>query len=199
MKNLKKEQRVDEILLSLKRLDYLCTTQIQKLHNLGGERNTRRFMQSMSEYVSNFRDMENVYYLNKKGRERISSDVIRSKISPCTHYLMRNDFYIKNRPELFETEQIVEVGKVRVRPDVWVKLRGGYYFLEIDNTQRMVKNEQKIEKYRQLLDTGAFQKQFGYFPRILWVTCLASRKKSLANKCKEMGLQTTVIQWEELR
>lgn len=195
--NLQKEQRVDRILSSLKNLDYLSTSQIQRLHKLGGDRNTRRFMQSMKDYVSSFRDGENVFYLNKAGRERIGSSVIRQKISPVTHYLMRNDFFIHNKPEIFDTETDIIVGDVRVRPDAWVKIKGGYYFLEVDHTQRMVKNEQKIEKYKKLRGTGAFQEKYGYFPRILWVTALASRKKLLSELCGDLSHK--VITWEEIR
>jgi hypothetical protein len=164
---------------------------------MGGDRNTRRFMQSMEEYVSHWRDGENIFYLNKAGRERIGSTVQRTKISPVTHYLIRNDFYIKNLPEEFETETDVRVGDTTVRPDAIVKLKGGYYFLEVDNTQRMVKNEQKIEKYKKLESTGAFQSKYGYFPRILWVTAIASRKKLLSVACG--NLKNTVILWDEIK
>ena len=197
MLNLQKEQRLDKILLSLKSLDYLSTTQIQKLHNMGTDRNTRRFMQSIQEYVSCWKEHENVYYLNKKGRERVESGVVRTKISPVTHYLMRNDFYIRNLPEIFEPEMSVTIGDVSIRPDAWVKLKGGFYFLEVDNTQSMVKNQQKIEKYKKLADKGAFQQKYGYFPRILWVTALAGRKQTLAKSCGD--LKNTVILWEEIR
>ncbi|PEJ62788.1 hypothetical protein CN680_30005, partial [Bacillus pseudomycoides] len=65
-----KETRTDNILSSLKRLGFLTRKQIQVLHNLGGDRNASRVMKELSEYVSRFRDSENVYYLNKEGRER---------------------------------------------------------------------------------------------------------------------------------
>lgn len=197
MVNLQREIRVDKILSSLKNLDYLSTSQLQRLHKLGGDRNTRRVMQSMSDYVSHWFDGENVYYLNKAGRERIGSQNIRTKISPVTHYLMRNDFFIHNNPEVFETEPVIEVGSVTVRPDAWVRIKGGYYFLEVDNTQRMVKNQQKVEKYKKLKATGAFQKQYGYFPRVLWVTTIESRKRLISTTCGD--LSNKVILWDEIK
>lgn len=197
MLNLQRENRIQDILSSLKTLDYLCTSQLQKLHDLGGDRNARRVMSGLSKYVSNFRDFENIYYLNKAGREYIGGGRELKKLSTVDHYLMRNDFYIKNLPEEFYPERIIKVGKLEIKPDAWIKLRGGYYFLEVDNTQRMVKNKLKAEKYKKLRDTGAFQQQYGYFPRILWVTKLPSRKKLL----KELmgDLKHTIILWEELK
>lgn len=194
--NLQREQRVDRILLSLKNLDYLSTSQLQRLHNLGGDRNTRRFMQSMNDLVSSFRDTENVYYLNKSGRERIGSTIVRQKISPVTHYLMRNDVFIQRKPEIFEPEMKITVGNTTVIPDVWMRHNGAYYFVEIDNTQRMVKNTQKLERYKKLKESGAFQQKYGYFPRILWVTALASRQKVLADMFNEF--ETIVQLWEEI-
>lgn len=195
--NLKREQRVDRILLSLKMLDYLSTSQLQRLHGLGGDRNTRRVMDSISQYVSSFRDTENVYYLNKAGRERIGSTVIRQKISPVTHYLMRNDVFIQRNPEIFRTETKITIGDIRVIPDVWMQHKGAFYFVEIDNTQRMVKNKEKLQKYRALKSIGAFQQKYGYFPRILWVTALESRKKQLLDMFN--GFDVTVSLWEEIK
>src|SRR6478735_7233500 len=67
----KKEQRTDQILLSLKKLDFINRTQLQTLHDLGSDRNARKVMQNLGEYVHCFRDGEKVYYLSKEGRERV--------------------------------------------------------------------------------------------------------------------------------
>lgn len=195
--NLQREQRVERILLSLKMLDYLSTSQLQRLHNLKGDRNARRVMASVSEWVSCFRDSENVYYLNKAGRERIGSTVIRQKISPVTHYLMRNDIFIQRNPEIFRPETKITVGDITVIPDVWMKDKGAYYFVEVDNTQRMVKNKQKLDRYIRLKESGAFQKKYGYFPRMLWVTTLDSRKRALSEMCKDFDV--TVSLWDEIK
>jgi hypothetical protein len=191
--NLKREKRVEEILLSLKTLDYLSTSQLRRLHNLGGDRNSRRVLSSISEYVSSFRDTENVFYLNKVGRERVGANVVRTKINPVTHYLIRNDFYIAKKPEEFKTEQRIIVGDIKIVADAWIKLGGAYYFLEVDNSQRWIKNEVKLEKYKRLKETGAFQKRYGYFPKIIWVTCSEVR----ARKLREIDTNVVYL-WEEL-
>jgi len=195
--NIQREKRVDQILSSLKMLDYLSTSQIQRLHNLGGDRNARRVMKSMEQWVNWFRDTENVYYLNKAGRERIGATVIRTKISPVTHFLMRNDLFIQRRPEIFRPETKITVGDIKIIPDVWMRDKGAYYFVEIDHMQRMIKNKQKLDKYIKLKESGAFQEQYGYFPRIIWVTALESRKKSLEDMFA--GFDCRVYLWDEIK
>jgi hypothetical protein len=92
----KKLQREDAILSSLKKLDYLSRSQLQRLHHLSGDRNARRVLANMNRYLSYLRgdNGENVYYLNKSGRERIGSNVIRQKTNQTGHFLMRADAYI---------------------------------------------------------------------------------------------------------
>lgn len=196
--NLKREQRVDSILSSLKMLDYLSTSQLQKLHNLGGDRNTLRVLQSLDQYVSSFRDTENVYYLSKAGRERIGATVARAKLSTVGHYLMRNDLYIKKRPEIFKPEQRIKVGELTIVTDAIMQSKGSLScMVEIDHTQRMVHNKTKIDKYRKLKETGAFQKQHGYFPRLIWVTCSDTRVVALKELCE--GLDTIVYLWNDIK
>lgn len=150
----------------------------------------------MSDYILTFRDRENVHYLSKAGRERVGTDVVRTKISPVDHYLMRNDLYISKKPELFKPEQRIKVGELTIVADAIMKFNQAYYFVEIDNSQRMVNNRVKIDKYRKLKETGAFQKQYGYFPRICWVTSLESRRRVLEGLLD--GLDHIIYTWEEI-
>ncbi|WP_162257300.1 replication-relaxation family protein [Paenibacillus sp. Soil724D2] len=181
----------------MKLLDYLTTSQIGTLHHLGGQRNARRVIESMSDYLGCFRDRENVYYLNKAGREYIGSDTVRQKLAEVDHYLMRNDLYIKRRPESFDTEQRIKTGEITIVCDAIMQCNSTRYLVEIDNTQSMTKNVQKIEKYKKLKDLGVFQKQFGYFPRIFWVCTSEARRKNLTDAC--VGLETVIHTWDEIK
>lgn len=151
----------------------------------------------MSEYLGSFRNIENVFYLNKAGREFIGSDKVRQKIAEVDHYLMRNDLYIKRRPESFQTEQRLKVGELTIVCDAVMQVNSTRYLVEIDNTQSMTKNVQKIEKYKKLKDLGVFQKKYGYFPRILWVCNSEARRKNLTEAC--IGLETIIHVWDEIR
>lgn len=157
----------------------------------------------MEDYLAHVRYDEKIYYLNKNGRERVGSNIIRKKINKTdiSHYIMRNDFYIHRQPNQWRTEQSVSVGNVKVIPDViftqTVLEKERYFFLEIDNTQKMINNRNKIDRYRKIKAGEGFQNQFGYFPTLVWVTRSEGRKKELQRLCKDMKVE--VFLWEEIR
>lgn len=193
-------ERTEAILSSLNKLDYLSRSQIQRLHDLKGERNARRVLQAMSGLLGSFRGDtgESIYYLNKAGRARIGSDTTRSKTAQANHYLMRNDAYIYYRPEAWKNEQRFLIdGKPLVIADAYFQYKLRRYFLEVDHLQHMTKNRDKIERYKRLKATGALQERLKYFPRLVWVTVTESRKKQLLEWCE--GLETVVHLWEDIK
>jgi len=192
--------REEAILSSLKKLDYLSRSQIQRLHGLGGDRNARRVLQNMNALISSFRGEtgESVFYLSKAGRERIGSDITRQKMNQVNHYLMRADVYIHLRPEDWKNEVKISVGDiVRITPDAYFSYQLRRHFLEVDHLQSMSKNKDKIERYKKLQSTGSFQERLRYFPRLIWVTMTETRKKQLMELCN--GLDTIVYTWADIR
>jgi Replication-relaxation len=187
MNNLQRSrQREEQILLSLDKHGFMTRSQLQRLHALGTPRNASRVLKNMSECLNTFREHENVYYLNKRGRERIGSATIRTRSLQIHHILMRNELYLFfNRPSYWQTEIPVAVGDLKLIPDV-LFAKDKYYFAEIDHTQKMTVNQKKIEKYRQLKKTGAFQERYKHFPKLIWVTTTEHRKKQLQNACKDL-------------
>ncbi|MFJ5624773.1 replication-relaxation family protein [Peribacillus loiseleuriae] len=107
-----KQQRQEDILLSLKKFDYLTRSQIQIIHDLKGDRNANRVLNDMAEYLGTFRHEGNiVYYLNKNGRERIQHDVIRKKTPNIQHFLVRNQLWMHlKRPHSWQNEAKIKVG-----------------------------------------------------------------------------------------
>jgi hypothetical protein len=196
----KKFLREEAICLSLKKLDYLSRSQIQKLHGLGGDRNARRILDNMAPLISCFRGGtgENIYYLNKLGRERVGCVVIRQKTIQAGHYLMRNAVYIHyvgNEDWKNEVRFHVD-GVVTPIPDAYFRYNQRRHFLEVDHLQHMNKNRDKIERYKKLYATGAVQQKLKYFPRLVWVTLTESRKRQLAEWCH--GLDTVIHLWDEI-
>jgi SOS-response transcriptional repressor LexA len=193
-------QRQMAILSSLNKLDFLTRSQIQRLHNLGSDRNACRVLANMKEYLNSFRLDENVFYLNKKGRELVGSTKKLSRSAQIKHILMRNEFYIYyGCPGVWYIEkEIVINGKTYVKPDVIFKT-DRFYFLEVDHTQSMINNKRKINKYVELKQTGAFQQQYGYFPLLLWLTTSKLRKEKLEKHCEEVRLETFVVTIDELK
>lgn len=193
--------REESILLSLKKLDYLSRSQLQRLHDLSGDRNARKVLDNMKQFIACFRgeNRENIYHLNKTGRERVGSEVIRQKTNQAGHYLMRADAYIHYAGnEDWRNELKFSVSDVvTVIPDAYFRFNQKRQFLEIDHLQHMNKNREKIERYKKLRDTGVLQKKIGYYPRLIWVTLTESRKEQLTEWC--VGLDCVVHVWDEIK
>lgn len=170
-------------------------SQIQAIHNLKSRRNTSRVLQQMEDYLNVFRDGENIYYLNAKGRELVNCDKIRKRTVNVQHYIMRNYIYISlSSPDSWKNEmRIKNKGKTKKDTlicvaDALFKQGDQYSIVEVDNTQTMKKNQLKIEKYRILIERGAFGM---IAPKFIWITTTEYRRKELLNLCE--GLNTQVF------
>lgn len=193
-------QREEAILSSLKKLDYMSRSQIQRLHNLGGDRNARRVLDNLSSYLSCFRgdNGENIYHLNKEGRNRINCEVVRQKTAQAGHYLMRAGAYIHyGGGEDWKNEMNFKIeGVVNLITDSYFRYNGRRHFLEVDRLQHMAKNHEKITRYKKLHATGTLQEKLKYFPRIVWVTLTESRKAQLLEWCA--GMDVIVHVWNDI-
>jgi hypothetical protein len=106
------------------------------MHDLGGDRNARRVLANLSDFVANFRGEsgESIFYLNRAGRERVGAEVVRQKTNQVNHFLMRNDFYIRFRPEDWKNEMKMSVKDVvTVIPDAYFRHEMRRHFLEVDH------------------------------------------------------------------
>lgn len=196
-------EREAEILRSLDKLSYLSRSQIQKLHRLGSNRNACRVLKNMEDYLNSFRVEENIYYLNKNGRDRVGSQVVRTKTLQYRHFIMRNDLYIYlGKPSAWQPECEIEIDeKVKIVADVmFMRYELGkerYFFGEIDNEQVMKRNIEKIEQYKKLKASNVYQQQLGYFPTLVWVTKSDRRKQDLLKYGER--LKQDIYLWEEIR
>lgn len=169
-------------------MGFLSRSQLQRLHRLGGVRNANRILSELSEYVSTVRHRENVYYLNKEGRERVGCERILKKTHQVEHYLMRNQLFIAlGCPATWRNEVRLSVkGEVSVVADAVFTMAGTFNIIEVDCTQKMSVNRLKIAKYRRLIELGVFEKP----PKLIWITQTEYRKKQLLALCE--GLKVTV-------
>ena len=170
----------------------MTRSQIQTIHNLKSDRNANRVLQSMDEYLSSFRNgLEKVYYLNKKGRERVGATVVRKRTANVNHFLLRNQLYIfLGYPRTWKNEQRIKLGDTSIVCDAIFQMENIRCFVEVDCSQSMEKNKRKIEKYR------TFQKKGQKF-NLIWVTELKSRKPKLERLCD--GLSVAVHSADEIR
>lgn len=191
--------REERILLSLSELQYMSTSQLYKLHDLKSVRNTSRVMKRLKPYTHSFMDSEKVYYLNAEGRRIIGCQKPLRKPKQVVHKLMRNDVYIHYKPYKWVLEAKVKVNGIEMVADARFEAGGNHYYLECDNMQLMKENEKKIERYRQLRDSGVYQKAHKTmtFPTIVWVTRSAVRAKKLRTLMN--GMKSEIFLWEELK
>jgi hypothetical protein len=192
---IKRRKREENILLSLKKLDYLTRGQIQRIHNLKSDRNAQRVLKQMEEYLCVMRNGENVYYLNSKGRALVNCDKVRKSTGNVQHYIMRNYIYIAAgcpanwRNEIrITSEGSTKKDKVVCIPDALYNHGDFYTVVEVDNTQTMKKNQAKIEKYRMLKQRLAFGM---IAPKFIWITTTEHRRQELLKLSD--GLQTQVF------
>lgn len=154
----------------------------------------------MEEYLYSFRDgADTIYYLNKLGRDMIGSKRQVKRSLQTKHTLMRNDFYFyMGCPPDWRNEMKVAIGeKVILIADAIFKKDGRYQFLEVDHTQTMTENKLKINRYRDIFNSGQFQQQFGYFPNLHIVTINNVRVRRFKDMCE--GLPAKVYLLEELK
>ena len=190
--SLKKQMRMESILLSLSKLDYLTQAQIQAIHDLKSPRNANRILNSMSDYLSSFRlGLEKVYYLNKNGREFVNQPTVRKKTPNVEHFLTRNQLWIyMQRPKEWKNEAKVIVGDSSIVCDAQTYQGDIPVFIEVDVSQSMQVNKQKIQKYRKLKELS---KDPFY---VVWVTKIDSRRKRISELSQ--GLPGYIYTLEEI-
>jgi Replication-relaxation len=184
-------QREYQILLSLKKCDYLSRSQIQRIHNLGKDRNAQRILQGMARYLSSFRDKENVYYLSKEGREMVDATKVRKKTPQVQHYLMRNEIFLAfQQPFTWKNEIRFKLnGKPLLVSDAVFNYGDINFHVEVDCTQSMAKNRKKVEKYKRLNEVRPLE--------LIWITTNEYRRKALQKLCE--GLKVSVYTTEDFR
>lgn len=182
-------EREEQILLSLKKLDYLTRSQIQIIHGLGKDRNATRVLKNMEEYVNRFRDGENIYYLSAEGRKRVGATKARRKSEEAHYIIKRNYVYIHyGCPESWESE--VKIGGVIA--DATFTANDRLYIVDVDRPVQM-SNLEKTKEYKEMVNNGEFDKP----PMFIWVTITDYKKEQLEEALQ--GLDHVVYLLDDLK
>lgn len=183
-------QRDEKLLLYLKRFDFLTRDQLRQLCKLGTIRNTNRVLYELSEYLMSVRDgYQSIYYLSKEGREIVECEKIRKKGGHVVHTVMRNQLWIYSGcPIDWKNEIKVSDGDITLVTDAMYKTSIQTHFLEVDHSQPMTKNRDKIKKYLALYKNGLITESLGEFPVLVWLTTTELRRKQLKEACAELPL-----------
>ncbi|MGF9831620.1 replication-relaxation family protein [Bacillus anthracis] len=179
------------ILATIRKLQFATRRHVMSVHDMGGIRNANRIMSDLKPYLSKtMQGKEYVYYLNKEGHALFGDDgkvVSRGKLA---HALLRNEAWLQLYcPDDWQVETeikyIKDNKKKKIIPDV--KFRDEERILhavEIDRTQKMIVNDEKLKKYEELTQIYK-QKHNGKVPVIHFFTTTKYREKKLeelANK-----------------
>lgn len=186
-------QRNEQILLLLKKFDFLTRDQLNSYFKLGTVRNVNYVLRNLSEYLKSIRDgYQTIYYLSKEGREYVDCEKIRKKGGHVQHIVMRNEIWLHFKcPKDWRNEVKISDENTSVVADAVFNRNGFYHFLEVDNLQSMKENRAKINRYKELLDS--LVKQFGYFPTLVWLTTTEHRRKQLESACKGLNCKVFTI------
>ncbi|MEK5081132.1 replication-relaxation family protein [Solibacillus sp. FSL W7-1436] len=186
-------QRDEQLLLLLKKFDFLTRDQLNSYFKLGTVRNTNYVLRNLSNYLTCVRDgYQSIYYLSREGREYVDCEKIRKKGGHVQHVVMRNEIWLHFKsPKDWKNEVKISDEKTSVVADAVFTRNGFYHFLEVDNLQSMKENRAKINRYKELSDS--LVKQFGYFPTLVWLTTTEHRRKQLESACNGMNFKVFTI------
>jgi len=106
--------------------------------------------------------------------------------------------YVLLRPRKWHPEVEFKVGSLVIKPDVFLYAEQNC-FLEVDNMQRWNVNVSKMETYSKLKRTGVFEKKYGKFPLVIWVTTFPGRKEKLEKLSKDLGVTVKVYLDSEVK
>ncbi|MFC0188509.1 replication-relaxation family protein [Fictibacillus aquaticus] len=179
----------------MKKLDFLTIDQIQRIHGIASERHARGVLKKMEHYLASFREGKKYYYLNKEGRERIGCEKVRKKTLQAKHFIIRNEIYIAfGQPDTWKNE--IKLGTKNTGHficDAWFKVENQHYCVEADYTQKMSENRKKIDRYKKFRETGVFQKNYGHFPELIWITTTEYRRQQLKKMCDGLTCEVFTI------
>lgn len=181
------------------KLDLLSRSQLQEIHQLGGNRNASRVMKQLEPYVSVIRRADDsIYFLNKAGRERVGSENVITKSTPYHHTLLRNDVYCYYKPRMWKNEYEIKVRDFHIRSDAVFMIKDKHFLLEVDNEQKMSVNKEKLNEYFRFMNADIWQKSNkGTFPTILFYVLSDYRKAKLLEY--NPGIPLTVLTKKDLK
>lgn len=185
----KLNNREEQILLLLKKHDFLTRDQLNRYFHLGKKRNTNRILGDLSKYLMTIREgYQSIYYLSKDGKDYVGCSKIRKKGGHVQHTIMKNEFWLfYGCPSDWKSEIKVNDGKTYVIVDAMFMKALQYHFLEVDHTQTMKENKTKIARYNALYNNGLIAEKLGHFPTVVWLTTTELRRKQLQEACRTLS------------
>lgn len=186
--------RDEQILLLLQKFDFMTRDQLNQYFRFGTTRHTNRVLNGLSKYLMQIREgYQTIYYLSKQGKAYVGCGKVRKKGGHVRHTIMRNDMWLFNdRPNDWKNEVKVSDGSVSVLVDaMFTDAWDRRHFLEIDHTQAMKENRNKIKRYKELYRNGLIEEKLGHYPAVVWLTTTEHRRQQLKDECE--GLPVVMV------
>ncbi|PAD35993.1 replication-relaxation family protein [Terribacillus saccharophilus] len=180
-------KRTEQILSCLNSFEYATRPMMQDALNLGGERNANRILGRLEsdKLIRSFRREMKVYTLTKKGAAMIGIDDLRHAREPYVqHILLRGQAWLDlGRPASWQVERPIKFVNYRIIPDAMYTDNIQHHFVEIDRTQRMAVNRDKLKAYallQRIHRQGSKEP-----PAVHYVTISETRAKKLRKMAEE--------------
>lgn len=203
LNTMQKQQRQMEILSTIRTLQFATRRHLMSVHDLGGIRNANRVLKELEGFTSVYiYRKEHVYYLNKKGRGLFGDEKKITPTSRISHALMRNEAWLWLQcPDTWQIEPIVGYTfsheKKRIMPDAsFVDSQNALHMVEIDRTQDMKKNEDKLKRYGEYAQL--YKQKYNKVPIVHFFTISSYRKDRLEKLATKYNVYTQTYLVQEV-
>ncbi|MDZ5608436.1 replication-relaxation family protein [Bacillus pseudomycoides] len=190
------------ILATIRKLQFATRRHLMCVHDMGGIRNANRIMKDLSTYTSKIvHNKEYVYYLNQLGHKLFGEGKVVHH-SRVAHAILRNEAWLRLYcPDDWQVEAevryIKDKKKKKIIPDVKFRDEEGIlHAVEIDRTQKMVVNDEKLKCYEEFTKIYK-QKYKGKVPVIHFFTITKYREKKLEQLASKYNVFVKVYAIEE--
>lgn len=214
-----KDRDID-ILTTVSHMRFMNTSQIFRVHGYSGkygENVTRRKLKDLEEkgFLKSWQPdiySSKIFYLTKAGAKEV--ELYNGYENVRTFQRSNKTLHQVMVTEIFTLLKKCNTGKLRrftlhpkvgeVEPDAWIEYQIGnsikIILLEADRaTETLSIITEKLDQYKQVYDSGEYQKKYGIFPRISFITCSDTRKRALLRLKEKYPYKSMVMTESELK
>lgn len=207
-----------EILSTISNLRFMTTQQIHTIHGYSGkygENVTRRKLKQLEDegYLKSWQPdkySSKIFYLTKAGAKEVElyngyeNVRVYQKSNHTLHHVMVTEVFVVLRKAGGKVRRFGIHTKVgEIISDAFIEYQVGnnvkLMFLEADRaTETLQMITDKLEVYQKEYESGHYQKRFGIFPEVIFVTSTDARKRSLGRLLPKYPFRSKVMTDTEL-
>jgi len=214
-----KDREID-ILTTVSHLRFMTTQQIHAIHGYSGKHGDNVTRRLLKQLVDNGllkswqpdKYSSKIFYLTKAGAKEVEFyhgyDNVRTfqKSNQTLHHVLVTEAYVQlRRADGGKVRRFAIHAKVgEIEADSFVEYQMGktikLLFLEVDRaTETLHAIKEKLDHYKAVYDAGGYQKKFGVFPTVCFITTTDARQRSLWRVLNTYPYRSKVVTEKELR